>query len=316
MNTKQISTLQQQLGDRLERDVNLYPFLTMRETVTAGFFTDARTKEELQDAVRAAISAKIPYLIIGGGSNIAPLKKAVDLFVIKNSYSSLRVLKDEKGFVEVEVASGYPMARLVNETVEKGWEGLEYHKGLPGTIGGAIFMNSKWTKPWTYAGDCLLSAHLLSVEGESKKVEREYFKFAYDYSYLQTTGETVIDAVFRFKKADPAVLRERAEMSLQYRKNTQPFGVATAGCFFRNISKDEQETAKLPTTSAGYLIDQSGMKGIAVGAFEVSTKHANFIIHRGDKEGNPADLLQLVNQIKKKVKERFHIELHEEVVTL
>lgn len=315
MDTQQISYLQDKLGADLKRNVNLFPYMTMRTGAVADCFTEAKSRGELIGAVQAAIQAGAAYRIIGGGSNMAMVHNTVDFFVIKNSYSDLKVLEDRADYAAVRVSSGYPMAMLVSKSVENGWEGFEYHKGLPGSVGGAVYMNSKWTRPWKYTGDCLVSASLLDRQGKEKDAPRDYFRFAYDYSYLQETKETVVDIIFRFRKEKPEILATRADEALSYRKKTQPFGVATAGCFFRNISKEDQAARNLPTTSAGFLIDQSGMKGAKKGGFEVSQIHANFIINTG-KSGAPDDLLQLVGEIKDKVREKFGIELHEEVEAL
>lgn len=315
MTDTRINKLKERLGSTLQFQVNLFPYLTLRMGTVADYFIDAKSREELVRAVSTAAGLSVPYIVVGGGSNIASLKNTLNLLFIKNSYSFSKMVHETTDTVDVLVSSGYSMGRLVNETVEHGWGGLEYHKGLPGSVGGAIYMNSKWTRPVTYVGDLLVSATLLDDHGREKTVERDYFKFAYDYSILQKTKETVLDVTFRFNKTDPDLLKARAQESLQYRKRTQPFGVATAGCFFRNIEKSDQAEKGLPTASAGYLIDQAGMKGSKCGGYEVSSVHANFIINT-DKEGQPGDLLQLVKEIKTKVKNKFGIELREEVVTL
>ena len=107
-------------------------------------------------------------------------------------------------------------------------------------------------------------------------------------------------------------IKEKAAWALDYRKKTQPFGVASSGCFFRNISRPEKERLNLPTTSAGYLIDKAGLKDFSVGSFYVSPIHANFIVNR--KEGSREDLIKLLGIIKDKVKYKFGVELEEEVI--
>jgi UDP-N-acetylmuramate dehydrogenase len=204
------------------------------------------------------------------------------------------------------------MSLVVRETVQEGLSGFEYHMGLPGTLGGAIYMNSKWTKNLSYAGDNLISAQITDREGNERTVDRDYFEFAYDYSILQKTGEIFLEGIFRLHKEDPAILDERAKGAQAYRKETQPFGVATGGCFFQNISDAEKEKLNLPTKSAGYLVDKSGLKGFQIGAFQVSTKHANFIINTGN--GTPEDLHKMLNHIKKTVKEKYGVDLKEEVI--
>ena len=301
---------------RVFADKNLFPYLTLRTSTVAEYFFEAHTKEDLINAVKVAQQCHISFTMIGGGSNIAATKNSISGLIIKNNYAKLELLKEEKEYVEVLVSSGYTITLLVNKTIEKGWGGFEHHEGLPGTMGGAIYMNSKWTHPWSYVSDPLISANLLDASGEVKTVNRDYFCFAYDYSILQKTREIFIDGVFRLIKKDPAILKQQSHETMLYRRQTQPFGEATCGCFFRNISKEDQERLHLPTTSSGYLIDQVGMKNKGVGTFVISPMHANFIINTGKMEGNTADLLQLVEEIKVKVREKFGIELVEEVVVV
>jgi UDP-N-acetylmuramate dehydrogenase len=162
----------------------------------------------------------------------------------------------------MQISSGYIVNSLVLETAKEGYSGFEFHLGLPGTVGVAIYMNSKWTitNPVSYFGDTLLSAQLIDKNGNMHEVDRSYFKFAYDYSYIQETGEFVLSAVFRLTKEKPEKLQQHAQESLEYRKKTQPIRTATAGCFFKNISIEDRDRLQLQTTSAGYLIDNCGLK--------------------------------------------------------
>jgi UDP-N-acetylmuramate dehydrogenase len=173
-------------------------------------------------------------------------------------------------------------------------------------------MNSKWTKNLSYIGDSLISAQIINLSGEERTVNRDYFEFAYDYSILQKTGELFLEGIFRLQKEDPQILEERAKGALEYRHKTQPFGVATGGCFFQNISEEEKKRLNLPTTSAGYLVDKAGLKGFKIGAFQVSDIHANFIINTG--EGKPEDLHNMLDHIKQTVEKKFGVKLKEEVI--
>ena len=254
--------------------------------------------------------------MLGGGSNAVFNRSQITGLVVKNSYSSITAVSASDSTVDIEVGSGTNMAVLVQKLTELGLSGLEYHKGLPGTVGGAVFMNSKWLHPECYVGDQVVSATLIDDEGKEKKVKKDYFAFNYDFSILQKTHELVVSVIFRLQKKDSELVAQRADESLEYRKKTQPFGVATCGCFFRNISVEEQKAHNLPTKSAGYLIDKSGLKGTQMGSFQVSTVHANFIINTGKGEAKPEDLAQLVSKIKSTVMDRFGIILKEEVEIL
>lgn len=297
---------------RIKQNADLSAYTTMHFQVTADMLFEARTRDEFVKIVQFSITHSIPFLIIGGGSNIAFIRNHVFGLVIRNMYQELSIGLENSSGIEITVSSGYPMARLVAETVQKGFSGFEYHLGLPGTVGGAIYMNSKWTKPLTYVGDRLVYAWIIDAQAQEKKVDHDYFQFAYDFSILQRTKEIVIDVQFRVHKEDPAILKKRAAEALAYRKSTQPMGIATCGCFFQNISTEDAHKAQVPTTSAGYLIDHAGLKGYHVGGFKVSDKHANFIVNTGS--GNPDDLVRLLADIQKSVYDKYGIVLKEEVV--
>lgn len=293
---------------------NIAFFITLRSNTSAEFYFEAENRDELIEAVKTTHALKVPFTILGGGSNMAVLKPQINGLVVRNLYRKTEVLKETPEYADLFVSSGYPVGRLVKETVEKGYEGFEYQMGLPGSVGGALYMNSKWTKPVSYFGDTLHSAVLIDRSGTIKEVNRDYFEFAYDYSNLHKTGEIVLDAVFRLKKSDPEILKQKSAEALAYRKQTQPFGVATSGCFFRNISSSDKKRLNLHTASAGYLIDLAGLKNTEVGGFIVSDKHANFVINKGN--GNSDDLLKLIGIIKERVKSKFGVELEEEVVVI
>lgn len=289
---------------KIQRNIDLYPYLTMKVHCIANYFFEARSREDLINAKKFSLEKEMPLLILGGASNVFPAVKRINQLVVINRYQDLSIIKNNDNKTSVKVSSGYATQLFVKKMIDLGLEGIEYHFGLPGTVGGAVYMNSKWTKPLSYFGDYLIKAYLLDEKGQIKEVNRDYFQFSYDFSILQKTKEILLEAVFLFSKTDKTILEKRAKESLFYRQKTQPTGVFTSGCFFKNINNQ----------SAGYLIDQCGLKGFAVGDFYVSTKHANFIVNRGN--GKQKDLLKLVEIIKKKVKEKFGLDLQEEVILI
>ncbi|GAB4219320.1 MAG: UDP-N-acetylmuramate dehydrogenase [Candidatus Microgenomates bacterium] len=302
------------LVNRIEKNKDISSFLTLKNQVIVENFFEAKTRDDLIDIKRYSLKKNIPIFILGGGSNIAFLTDKFKGIVVKNNYRELKIESENSKEILISVSSGYPVSLLISKSIEKGWSGFEYHQGLPGTVGGAIYMNSKWTKPLTFFGDNLVFAYLIANSDQIKKVDKDYFKFAYDFSILQKTKEILLEAVFKLKKDDKKNIKERADFALNYRKKTQPFGVATSGCFFQNISEKDKIEKNLPTTSAGYLIDKAGLKGFSIGDFYVSNIHANFIINRGN--GKREDLMKLLSIIKEKVKKKFGIELKEEVIII
>ena len=303
--------LVQRFGDRVEIDKNLSQYFTLKLNTTADYFFEAKSVEDWREIMNVVYEYNIPYLIIGGGSNIAISQKRILRLVIQNRFVHKNIEQETEEYVDMKISSGYPMSHLVKETIDLGYSGFEYHLGLPGTLGGAIYMNSKWTRPLSYVSDPLLIATIMDQDGTTRKETREYFDFSYDYSVLQNTGEIFIDGVFRLRKHDSIELKKRAEDALWYRKDTQPFGVATGGCFFQNISPEEQKKRSLSTGSAGYLIDAAGLKGKTIGGFQISKKHANFIINTGD--GKHEELRELISLVKETVKQKFDIDLKDEV---
>ena len=308
-------SLKEKLGaDRVMAQKNLEQYLTLRTITIAEYFFEARSKKDLIASFSAAKLLGIPYFILGGGTNLAVTSKKITGLVVRNLFLDYYYFVRNDEYADLSVSSGYPMSLVVKRTVEDGYSGFEYQMGLPGTIGGAIYMNSKWTRPQSYVGDQLISAELLTPDEKVKKVDRDYFRFAYDYSFLQKTKEIVLSAVFRLKSHSSDELKTRSTEALEYRKKTQPFGVKSSGCFFRNVSDEEKAKHNLPTSSAGYLIDQAGLKGKRIGGFAVSDIHANFILNEGD--GKQEDLVKLLSVIKRTVFEKFGIQLSPEVLVI
>lgn len=307
----------EQLGiGRVKQNKNISPYITLRTSTTAEFFFEAENRDDIQKAYIIAKNENIPFMIIGGGSNIAVTKSVLSGIVVRNLYQKKEIVKENSDSVELFVSSGYPIARLVTETAMAGFEGFEYHLGLPGTLGGAVAMNSKWyadRKP-IYFGDSLIKATLLDNQGKLKVVDRNYFHFAYDYSFLKESKEILLDAVFLLKKSDPEILKSRAKSAMEQRHKTQVVGEPTCGCMFQNLTEEEQHSLKLPTTSVGQLIDNMGLKNTQMGSFVISDKHANFFINKG--EGKAEDLLALISLVKSKVKEKYNLDLREEVVII
>ncbi len=303
MNAK--TQLEKYLGhDRVRDNFNLSPYLTLRTNTVAQYYFEAETREDLVRAKRSSLKLHMPIFILGGGSNLAILKPLIHGLVVRNKFIEKKIEPIAKNHVKLTVSSGYPVTKLAKELAKEGYEGIEYHFGLPGTVGGALYMNSKWTKPLSYFGDTLISANLLDQNGNVKTVDRSYFDFAYDQSILQKTKEIVLETIFKLKKVKPTITLEHIDFAMKYRKQTQPFGVYCSGCFFQNANG----------SSAGRFIDRAGLKGRRIGKFHVSEKHANFIVNDGD--GNPEDLKKLLELIKQNVYDKFKVRLEEEVIVL
>lgn len=294
----------------------------------AEFYTDISTVDDLIKAVNAARKLEIPVFIFGGGSNIIVSDVGIKGLVIKNNCRRFEVMRvlgkvkrmNGKATIDLDGAlvfaeSGVIMNQLVRFAIEQGLGGLEYQLGLPGTVGGGVYMNSNFPRIGVYVGDCVFKAKLLTKDGDIKEVDHKYFKFAYDYSILQETGEIVLSVIFKLTPVDKKLLWERGMEALTYRNETQPKG-ASAGCTFRNITI--VDAMRIPTperiTSAGFLVDKAGLKGKRIGDAMISDLHANFILNMGKAKAD--DVVSLVNLMKDEVFRRFGVKLALEVKTV
>jgi len=316
--------LKKKLGDKVKENEPLAFYTTYKVGGPADLFYNATSIEELEKAITLARDLNIPFFILGGGSNILIGDKGFRGLVIKNTSSGISIngmtgkMKDstDKRLVYLKVDSGVPMNKLVRFTIEEGLSGLEMHLGLPGSVGGAIAMNSKWMKPPGFVGDCLYRALILTPDNELKHVDKAYFHFSYGYSILQKNSDVLLQVIFALEKKDKDALWNQANESITYRRDSQPQGVHTAGCIFKNISPALAITHSTPDhqTSAGYLLDKSGCVGLKVGQAEVSDVHANFII---TKPGATAsDVIELIDLMKRNVKKTFGITLLEEILKI
>ncbi|OGK16028.1 UDP-N-acetylenolpyruvoylglucosamine reductase [Candidatus Roizmanbacteria bacterium RIFCSPLOWO2_02_FULL_37_19] len=306
-----LEQLEAKLGKgRVRQNISLAPYTTFKVGGPVEFYFEAKTDEDIINAIQTASNLNIPFFVFGGVSNVVVSDKGMKGLVIKNQVMYKEIAEDRSGHVILKVSSGYSMTRLAKETADEGWSGLEYHVGLPGTLGGALYMNSKWyinpgkNRQEVYVGDPLVRAGLVTRDGVFKSVPKSYFNFAYDYSILHETKEIVLWAEFKLAKISPEETKLHAQTSMDYRKQTQPMGIASSGCYFKNVKGE----------SVGKMIDELGLKGYSIGGAQISEKHANFIVNTGNATSE--DVKNLVTFIKKRVKEKYGIDLEEEVLTI
>ncbi len=286
----------------------------------ADLFYRALTSDDLIKALRGAYSLKIPVFVAGGCTNLLISDKGFAGLVIKNDTSQIR-LKGAQGSKKVhtvflEAESGVGVNRLVRFCLDQGFSGIQAFMGQPGTIGGAMWINAHNMNKGVFFGDRIISAKLIDSLGKVKNVSNKYFHFDYDYSILQNTHEIVMSVILALEMGDKKTLWEEATNVLKYRQQTQPQGVYSSGCTFRNIGKSDAIRIATPefTCSAGYLLESVGMKGYKLGKVQFSDNHANFIIQKGG--GTASNVLELISLAKNKVKRTFGVDLKEEIVLL
>jgi len=292
------------VGKPLEHSVPLDKFANFKIGGRADYFFTASSIEELVQAVKLAKQVSLPYYVTGGGYNLLFDDKGFRGLIIKNKVHGINQL----GKARIEALSGTDLPELVAFSVDKGLQGFEFLAGIPGTVGGAIFGNAGAFDQ--SIGNFLTEAQVLNEKCEQLEVDRDYFSFAYRQSRLQSSRELLLKVAFELKEGDKEKIEERTDGILAERKKKHPpWDVACAGSYFKNPVLPDGK--RVP---AAYLLDQVGAKGLAVGGAAVFENHANFIINY--KSATAQDVLNLAQELKRRVKEKFGVVLEEEVIFL
>jgi UDP-N-acetylmuramate dehydrogenase len=250
----------------------------------------------------------VPVTILGGGSNVVIADEGIRGVVIRPHLTS--ITQPSPGHVTAE--AGVTINGLVRWMVSRGLAGLEAWAGTPGTVGGAVYGNAHYGGK--NIGDQISRVEVLSPSGEASVVPASELGFAYDASRLQRTREVLVWAEFGVTPSAPETLRATARKSLSHRKQTQPLALPSAGCLFQNPDPTRDPLPAGMPASAGALIDAAGMKGFRVGGAMISVVHANFVVN--DRSATAADVHALADAARKAVRERFGVELRDEVVYL
>jgi UDP-N-acetylmuramate dehydrogenase len=283
----------------LQTGASLEKYTSSRVGGPAEWLVVAESVEELVEAVRAAQADGLPWRVLGGASNVLVSDAGVRGLVIVNR---ARQIVFEDDYV-VYAESGANLAALARGCVARGWAGLEWAVGVPGTVGGAVVGNAG-----AHGGDTsgvLQSATVLEA-GEVVEWPVERLEYAYRNSVLKrdarrgVASRVVLTATLALEPGDPAHLAQQADEFLERRKRIQPPG-HSFGSMFKNP----------PGDYAGRLIEAAGLKGMQVGGAQVSPLHANFFVNTGG--ATAADMLALVELARQGVREQFGVELELEV---
>lgn len=256
-----------------------------------------KTEEELSLILAVATKENIPVPILGAGTNIlAPDEGIAGLVVcLKDSLMGMEQLDDTR----IRVATGVTMARAAVFAAERNLGGMEFAHGIPGTVGGGVYMNAG-----AYGGeikDICESVDVMDAEGNCKTLSAEEMQFSYRHSRLEEDGGVVVSAVFKLNPKPCEEVRARMQELIGKRKTSQPLDLPSAGSAF-----------KRPVGGyAAALIDDAGLKGFRVGDAAVSEKHAGFAVNLGNATAE--DVKSLLRQVSNIVFEKSGIRLEPEV---
>lgn len=258
----------------------------------ARLFTAVNTIDELSETLAFCYREKLPFHILGKGSNSLFDDEGFDGLVIYNKIQFLEIEGPE-----IFVGAGFSFSLLGVKTARKGLSGLEFASGIPASVGGAIFMNAGACGSETK--DTLSEVTFVDERGEVQNFAREQLTFSYRYSSFHKMKGAIAAARFSLALSDAA--RGKQLDFVAYRTKTQPYDTMSCGCVFRNP----------PNHSAGALIERSGLKGKKIGGAKVSNLHANFIIN--EENATAKDVLALAKYVQKHVKEQTGFDLEMEL---
>jgi UDP-N-acetylmuramate dehydrogenase len=304
---EQHDVLQRRLGaDRLELDVPLAPYTTFRIGGPADLLYRARTANELAESITAARELDVPHFLLGMGANILVADEGFRGLVIRSEVGGIDFVDDTAVRAGAGVAT---FMTLINETVARGLGGLHHYVGIPSTVGGAIWQNLHFLSPppererTCFIEEVVEGAEILAAEGERRTVDREYFRFGYDYSILHDRADVVLTVTFRLYAAPEAELRHVMRENLKWRDDRHPdlWLYPSAGSIFRKIGD----------AGAGRLIDQCGLKGHIIGNAQFFHRHANIIVNLGG--ATAADVRALIDLARETVLRELGYELHPEI---
>ena len=279
----------------------------------ARFFAKVESTEELKAAIALAAEKGLPHFIVGNGTNLLVSDQGYEGIIIElaGEFSAI----EESGNGLFKVGAAVPLGRFARTTLKQGYAGIHKLAGIPGTLGGALYMNAG-----AYGqeiGNCCTQVTVLDECGNLRDIPSADCAFGYRQSIFQKSKATILSAPFQLPAASAqgkTVEDLEAELAecMAKRKATQPLNMPNAGSTFKRL---EHGAAETPTQIApGYYIEQAGLKGHCIGGAEVSTLHANFIVNAGGASAN--DILELSEHVQRVVHEKFAIKLKREIILL
>lgn len=289
---KWINNLKELNIGKIEYNVSLKKYTTYKVGGTATCIVYPKNVDCLIELMRFIKQNSIKYKMLGNGSNLIFSDKTYDGILIKlDEFDDIDIYGNK-----IKVGAGYSLMKLSRVAMKNSLTGLEFAAGIPGTVGGAVFMNAGAYK--SDMGYIVQSIKVLTPDLKVVKFENKELNFHYRTSFLKTHPHYIcLEATIRLEKGDKDSIEDVMKSRLKRRMESQPLNYPSAGSVFRN-----------PTDMfAGELIEKAGLKGMKQGGAMISDKHANFIINVGNATGE--DVRNLILYTQEKIKEKYNVDL-------
>ena len=297
MNLQQLMDIAVELGCTVTENAPMAQATTFRIGGPADLLVDIPNADATAAIVAVCNHENIPYMFIGNGSNLLVGDKGIRGAVLRMADNGADpVLTDD---CRLQVPAGMPLKRLCIFAREQSLTGLEFAFGIPGTVGGAVYMNAG-----AYDGEmsCVVeSTQCVTPDGDVVTLSAQQLELGYRHSALMDLGYIVTPVTLKLAPGDKTAIGDKMKDLMGRRRDKQPLEYPSAGSFF-----------KRPTGYfAGALVEQTGLKGFRVGDAQVSEKHAGFVVNRG--HATAAEMLELCRQVQEKVYEAHGVRLEPEV---
>ncbi|MCI7179468.1 MAG: UDP-N-acetylmuramate dehydrogenase [Schaedlerella sp.] len=283
-------------ANNLKKDELMSRHTTFRVGGPADFFVTPEDEEQVRETVSFLKKQKIPYYIIGNGSNLLVGDKGYRGVIIQ-IYKKMSAIRTENSRIYAQ--AGALLSKIAAEAASHSLTGFEFASGIPGTLGGAVMMNAG-----AYGGEMkqvLVNALALTQEGELQVFPVEWMELGYRSSIFSKNGAVVLSAELELNPGDRDEIRSYMDELKMRRVEKQPLEFPSAGSTFKRPEG----------YFAGKLIQDAGLRGFRVGGAQVSEKHCGFVINRGNAAA--ADIVSLIEQVADKVESQFGVRLEPEV---
>ncbi len=298
---------EEQLRSMVRGEVKLEEPLKRHTTIQIGGPADAYVlpadQADLQEILRFAHDKHVPWMVLGLGSNILVRDGGIRGIVLRihKAFNRLEILDETEEGALIDAEAGVPLPKLVELCRQRGLTGMENLYGIPGSIGGTLWMNAG-TRDGEMK-DHLIEIQVLRPDGSTSSYPRNRLKFEYRHLHLPAK-EIIVGAKFRLGKAPAAEVQAKISAYQKKRQESQPLEFPNLGSVFKNPEKG----------FAAQMIEELGLKGVRVGGARISPKHANFIIN--ENQASARDVLVLIGLIRDKVREELDVRLELEAKIL